>query len=147
MDVAREERATVLVGGLTRAEKLAQVAITYRSDDLSGVPALVVQAIQAMLKENLNRISRLRGWRAVSSAIAVLLPMIHPGFASAHAAAQYINTACSQTDMASTVAVARHRNVFGGAPYLGSPFRLGCSRTHDRAPGLSVSDNECSDHR
>jgi ABC-type oligopeptide transport system substrate-binding subunit len=37
------------------------VKITYRADELSGVPALVVQAIQAMLKENLNMDVTLEG--------------------------------------------------------------------------------------
>ncbi|MEZ4861449.1 MAG: ABC transporter substrate-binding protein [Caldilineaceae bacterium] len=37
------------------------VTITYRADELSGVPGLVVQAIQAMLKENLNMDVQLEG--------------------------------------------------------------------------------------
>jgi oligopeptide transport system substrate-binding protein len=38
-----------------------EIKITYRADELAGVPGLVVQAIQAMLKENLNMDVTLEG--------------------------------------------------------------------------------------
>jgi ABC-type oligopeptide transport system substrate-binding subunit len=38
-----------------------EVKITYRSDELAGVPGLVAQAIQSMLKENLNMDVTLEG--------------------------------------------------------------------------------------
>ena len=38
-----------------------EIKITYRADELAGVPGLVVQAIQAMLKENLNMDITLEG--------------------------------------------------------------------------------------
>lgn len=38
-----------------------EVKLTYRSDELAGVPGLVAQAIQAMLKENLNMDVTLEG--------------------------------------------------------------------------------------
>lgn len=38
-----------------------EVKITYRSDELGGISALVVQAVQAMLKENLNMDVTLEG--------------------------------------------------------------------------------------
>ncbi|MCB0099989.1 MAG: peptide ABC transporter substrate-binding protein, partial [Caldilineaceae bacterium] len=38
-----------------------EITITYRADELSGIPALMVQGIQAMLKENLNMDVKLEG--------------------------------------------------------------------------------------
>ncbi len=38
-----------------------EVTITFRSDELSGTPALITQAIQAMLKQNLNMEVKLEG--------------------------------------------------------------------------------------
>lgn len=38
-----------------------EVTITFRQDELSGIPGLIVQAIQAMLKQNLNMDVKLEG--------------------------------------------------------------------------------------
>jgi oligopeptide transport system substrate-binding protein len=43
-----------------------EITITYRNDELAGVPGLVVQAIQAMLKQNLNMETKLEGMEAKS---------------------------------------------------------------------------------
>jgi ABC-type oligopeptide transport system substrate-binding subunit len=38
-----------------------EITLTYRNDELAGIPALATQAIQAMLKENLNMEVKLEG--------------------------------------------------------------------------------------
>ncbi len=43
-----------------------EITLTYRNDELAGVPALAVQAIQAMLKENLNMDIKLEGMESKS---------------------------------------------------------------------------------